>query len=139
MGVISTIPLHRTGKAIGVIVKRIHKPQDKETRKLFNKYGEQLLCVRYHYDLENMRRFKTVELVVDEMPFLPSASDQDFKSPPPATPYVGLCVELEEKDVVNSLQAMGGFWSPGDRLWYAPELYVRRIGLHKRIVKRAGH
>jgi hypothetical protein len=122
-----------------MIVKTIHKPQDKETRKLFNKYGEQLKCVRYHYDLEKMSRFKTVELIVEEIPFHPTASDQEYKSPPPATPYVGLHVELDEKEILDSLREMGGFWSPGDRLWYAPELYVRRIGLHKRIIKRAGH
>lgn len=122
-----------------MIVKRIHQPHDKETRKLFNKYGEQLLCVRYHYDLEKMTRLKTVELVIDESPFHTTVSEYEFTSPPHATPYVGVSVELEETKVVESLEAMGGFWSPGDRLWYAPEIYVRRLGLHKRIIKRAAH
>lgn len=121
-----------------MIVKRIHQPQDKETRALFSKYGEQLLCVRYHYDLEKMVRLKTVELIVDESPFHKAKMEQDYSVPPPATPYVGIVVDREETDIVESLEAMGGFWSPGDRLWYAPELYVRRVGLHQRIIKRAG-
>ena len=122
-----------------MIVKRVHQPQDKETRQLFNQYGEQLLCIRYYYDLENRVRLRTVELVVDETPFHSTVFAQDHVSPPPATPYVGVIVEREETGIVESLEAMGGFWSAGDRLWYAPELYVRRIGLHKRIVKRAAH
>lgn len=122
-----------------MIVKTFFKPVDSETRKLFNQYGEQLLCVRYCYDTETNTRYKTLELVVEETPFQPAVSDSYYSSPPQATPYVGLKVDLDEKFVLDSLRKMGGFWSPQDRLWYAPELYVRRIGLHQRIVKKAGH
>ena len=121
-----------------MIIKKIEQPQDKETRKLFNHYGEKLLCVRYHYDLEKMMRFSTVELIVDETPFHKTAKGQDYSSPPPATPYVGVVVDMEETDIAESLEAMGGFWSAGDRLWYAPEHYVRRLGLRSRIVRSAG-
>ena len=121
-----------------MINKKIEPPQDKETRKLFNQYGEKLLCARYHNDLEKMMRFSNEELVVDESPFHKTVSGKDYSLPPPATPYVGVVLEMEETDIAESLEAMGGFWSAGDRLWYAPEHYVRRLGLRSRIVKRAG-
>ena len=44
--------------------------------------------------------------------------------------------QLGEKSLRSDLKAIGAHWSPGDRLWYAPEEYVRRIGLVDRIVKR---
>jgi hypothetical protein len=122
-----------------VIIKKIERPQDKESSKLFNRHGEKLLCVRLHNDLEKMMRSRTAELVVDEAPFHQTTSGQDYSSPPPATPYVGVVVDMQETDIAESLEAMGGFWSAGDRLWYAPEHYVRRLGLRSRIVKRAGH
>lgn len=122
-----------------MIVKTLFKPVDSETRKLFDQYGEQLLCVRYCYDTEKNTRYKTLELLVEETPFQAAVSDTDCYSPPQATPYVGLKVEPDERSVLDSLRKMGGFWSPQDRLWYAPELYVRRIGLQQRIIKKAGH
>lgn len=34
-------------------------------------YGSRLLCVRYRYDAERRRRYKTVGLIVDEVPWEP--------------------------------------------------------------------
>jgi hypothetical protein len=42
------------------------KPGQKGTKRLLEQYGDRLICVRYRYDAQQPRRFKTVELVVDE-------------------------------------------------------------------------
>lgn len=47
------------------------KPGQRGTKKLLNQYGEQLVCVRYRYDAERKKRFKTVELIVDEIDWEP--------------------------------------------------------------------
>ena len=47
------------------------RPGDKGTRKLVERFGERLLRVRYIYDSENARRLKTVELVVQSVPWKP--------------------------------------------------------------------
>jgi len=42
-------------------------------------YGDQLVCVRYRYDAERKRRYKTVELIIDEVnwqPPVPAAKDK---------------------------------------------------------------
>lgn len=51
----------------------LHPGQD-GTRKLMEKYGERLLYVRYWYDPEWKRRIKTVELVEEEVLWLPEYS-----------------------------------------------------------------
>jgi len=45
------------------------RPGQPGTRKLFARYGERLVCVRYLYDAASGRRLKTVELVVESVPW----------------------------------------------------------------------
>jgi hypothetical protein len=47
-------------------IKKILKPGQPGTKKWVEKFGEDLLCVRYRYDESRRRKFKTVELIVDE-------------------------------------------------------------------------
>src|SRR5262245_38099296 len=42
------------------------KPGQKGTKQLLAQYGARLVCVRYRYDAEQKKRFKTVELLVAE-------------------------------------------------------------------------
>ena len=42
------------------------KPDQKGAKQLLAQYGDRLVCVRYCYDAQQKRRFKTVELIVAE-------------------------------------------------------------------------
>lgn len=42
------------------------------TKKLLRQYGDRLLRVRYRYDSATGRRLKTVELLVEEVPWTPA-------------------------------------------------------------------
>ena len=44
------------------------KPGQKGTRRLVDKYGESLLCVRYRYDEIRGVKLKTVVIIVEEKP-----------------------------------------------------------------------
>ena len=44
------------------------EPGQKGTRQLLSQYGDRLVCVRYRYDAQQKKRFKTVELIVAELP-----------------------------------------------------------------------
>jgi len=51
---------------------RLHlKPGQKGTKQLLAQYGDRLLCVRYRYDAQLKKRFKTVELVIAERDWEP--------------------------------------------------------------------
>jgi hypothetical protein len=47
------------------------KPGQKGTKQLLTQYGDRLVCVRYRYDAQRKKRFKTVELIVAERAWEP--------------------------------------------------------------------
>jgi hypothetical protein len=49
----------------------ILKPGQKGTKRLTDKYGDALVCVRYRYDAESRQRLKTVELIVERSDWIP--------------------------------------------------------------------
>lgn len=53
------------------VVKTLWPPQA-GTIKLSRRYGPALLCVRYRHDETGLRRYTTIELIVDEAPVMGS-------------------------------------------------------------------
>jgi len=49
------------------------KPGLKGTKKLTEQYGERLVRVRYRYDEKRKKRLKTVELIVEEIDWIPKS------------------------------------------------------------------
>ncbi len=49
------------------------KPGQSGTKKLLARYGNRLICVRYRYDEERKKRYKTVELIIEEVDWEASA------------------------------------------------------------------
>lgn len=52
------------------------RPGQRGTKKLVKRFAEELLCVRYRYDESTGKRFKTVELILEEKDWKPSAQAQ---------------------------------------------------------------
>ena len=50
------------------------KPGQKGTKQLLAQYGDRLVCVRYRYDAQRKKWFKTMELIVAE---------REWEPPPP--------------------------------------------------------
>jgi hypothetical protein len=85
---------------------RLHlKPGQQGTKQLVAKYGESLVCVRYRCDPGRQRRFKTVEIIVDDRAWAPPqprfADDQ----------IVGLRVAYEEIEIRERVKQAGGTWT----------------------------
>jgi len=66
--------------------RRILAPGQKGTKKFLDRYGAQLVCVRYRYDQQRRKRFTTAEIIVEESGW----------APPEKPAIVGLRVELRE-------------------------------------------
>lgn len=47
------------------------KPGQRGTKRLQAEYGDKLVGVRYRYDAQTKKRYKTVELVVEEVAWTP--------------------------------------------------------------------
>ncbi len=53
------------------------KPGQRGTKKLQAMYGDRLVCVRYRYDPDTGRRFKTIEIIVEEKEWTPRNQNHD--------------------------------------------------------------
>jgi hypothetical protein len=107
-------------------VKLNLKPGDRGTKKLSNQFGDKLLCVRYRYDETTHKRFKTVELIVDEVPWSPQ--------PAPNTPVL-LKIHWNEKTTREKIKKAGGKWNEKRKLWVLKYDAVKKLGLTSRIRK----
>jgi hypothetical protein len=94
------------------------KPGQKGTKQLLAQYGDRLVCVRYRYDAQRKKRFKTVELIVAERAWEPS---------PPrfaADTIVGVRVGFAEVELRDQVKQAGGKWNRTRKVW---ELCYERV------------
>lgn len=84
-------------------------PGQKRTKKLHEQYGDRLFCVRYRYDDQLQKRFKTVELIVEETAWIPPA--RVFAA------NTSVRVELAEVELRRKVKQASGKWNPARRLW----------------------
>lgn len=110
-------PLQRSS-----IVKKLN-PDQKGARRLAERFGERLVCVRYRTDPESGRRFTTVEIVVEERK--PAA-------PEPASALVR--VGWNETELRRAIKAEGGVWLQDRKLWRVPRTAVRALKIQSRVV-----
>jgi hypothetical protein len=91
------------------------------TKKLVQRYGDRLVCVRYRYDSERRKRYKTVELIEEESEWMPAE--------------VTYLVEIgwQETDLRERARALGARWNPTRRLWTMNRATVRALRAEGRV------
>ena len=103
------------------------QPGQKGTRKLLDRYGAQLVCVRYHYDARQRKRVQTVELIVEEAPWGPNRmAHRDAE-------VVGVRVGFREAELQRRVKSAGGRWNPIRRVWEIRRDQALALGLEDRI------
>src|SRR5215471_14121764 len=105
------------------------KPDQKGTKQLLTQYGDRLVCVRYRYDAQRKKRFKTVELIVAE---------REWEPPPPrfaADAMVGVRVGFAEVELREQVKQMGGKWNRSRKVWEMRYEHVVALKLEVRIVE----
>lgn len=91
--------------------------------------GDRLVCVRYRYDEQKQKRYKTVELVVAEENWTPSA-------PRPASEQVvAVRVSAPEVAIRQQVKSAAGQWKVRRQVWKLRYDRVVALGLSKRIVE----
>ena len=105
-------------------------PGDRGAKQLQEQYGDQLICVRYRYDEQRQRRFKTVELIVKEYDWRSS------EQPQPSDRLMQIRVAVSEMEVRQRIKEAGGRWNPQLRVWELRHDQVVALGLESRIIKR---
>jgi len=105
----------------------ILKPGQKGAKRLTDKYGDALVCVRFRYDAESRQRLKTVELIVEKT---------DWTPPPPrytADSLVALRIEGYELELRAQAKVAGGRWNPDKQLWFVQYSKIASTQLKKHI------
>lgn len=90
----------------------ILKPGQKGTKRMAEKYGDALLCIRFRYDEENRKRLKTVELIVEESDWMPPVSRYTVDA------LVSLRIEASDMKMRIQAKAAGAKWNPEKQLWF---------------------
>ena len=98
------------------------------TKKWIEKFGQELICVRYKYDTKRKIKLKTVELIAEEKPW----KTDKKKIHPNKT--VLLRVEYGEIHIGRLVRAAGGRWNRDKKLWELPYREATELGLTDRIV-----
>jgi hypothetical protein len=99
-------------------------PGQPGTAKLSRQYGDALLCVRYRRDSAGLRRYTTVELVVDRGP-MTTRRAQQWLYP--------VLVNRADAHLIAQLRTGGAQWDPMTRTWYAPGKTIQRLGIEDRV------
>lgn len=91
-------------------------------------FGAELLCVRYRQDPRGLRRFVTVELIVDTRPARPARTMRALLDW-----WFALDLRDDETGLQRQLRAHGGRWSQSDRCWYLRGEQVFALALEDRV------
>jgi hypothetical protein len=109
------------------------KPGQNGTKKLLHQYGGRLVAVRYRYDAERRLRLKTVELVVEQLPWVPALPSD--RSP---AELVFVRIGYDETELRVAVREAGGRWDPERKLWELRLGTVYELGLDQRLVRTGG-
>lgn len=107
------------------------RPGQPGTRTLVAKYGERLIRVRYVYDPAIGRRLKTVELVVESVPW--SARSRKPRRQDDDVVYVHIA--YHETELRERAKRLGAIWRHPQKLWEITFRDSKRLGLEDRIVE----
>ncbi len=118
-------------KAHCMITQSTLKPGQRGTKQLADLYGDRLVCVRYRYDPRAGKRYKTVELIVEEGHWSPPSNRK------PGQP-VYVRVGYGEERLRERVKAAGARWDARRKLWKLPYVEVAALGLETRIVEPGG-
>ena len=104
------------------------QPEQAGAKQLHTEYGERLMCVRYRYDAQRCKRFKTVELIIDESDWQPPGQRQGEDR------LVRIRLAFPEEEMRRRVKSEGGRWDPQRRVWELQYQRVVALGLVERIV-----
>lgn len=105
------------------------KRGQKGTKRLLAEYGDALVCVRYRYDARKKKRYKTVELIVEEIDWRPQLKR------PKDDAIAEIKVNWGEAELGRRVKQAGGKWNPQKKVWELRYDQVVKLKLEQRIVR----
>ena len=112
-------------------VRATLRPGQKGTRKLVERYGARLVCVRYLYDPQACRRHTTVELIVDSAAWKPNKRNARRRD----DDIVAVRIAYHETGLRERAKRLGAVWRAAQKLWEIRWSDARRLGITDRVVQ----
>jgi len=104
-------------------------PGHRGAKKLLAQYGDRLVCVRYRADEQQRKRFKTVELIVEEWPWAPAPPQRQDAS------VVLVKIGFAERTLRQQVKEAGGVWKPDQQARALRYDRAIGLGLQERIIE----
>jgi hypothetical protein len=108
------------------------RPGQSGTKKLLERYGERLVRVRYLYDETNGLRLKTVELVVESVPWHPRPRHLRRRD----DEIVAVRIAWAETDLRERAKRLGALWRPAHKVWEITWANAKRLGISDRVAQK---
>jgi hypothetical protein len=105
------------------------RPGQDGTKKLVQRFGKRLVAVRYLYDADASRRYKTVELIVESQAWSPRP--RRLRRTP--DDIVAVRIRYHEAELRERAKALGGVWRPAHKLWELTWDAVRKLDIADRV------
>lgn len=106
-------------------VTKKYAPSQPGARKLTQRYGSDLVCVRHRQDLEGTIRYTTVELLVEQIP-IPARN--------PRGRLLAVRLRGGELDLRRQIMALGGRWDRTLGVWWVTRSTATQLQLMQRVV-----
>lgn len=109
-------------------IRLVRRPGQFGTKPLVAKYGKSLVCVRYRYDRQTKKRYKTAEIIVEEVEWTPTYPDDTA---------VMIKIARTERHLQKLLREAGALWYQRLLMWELPYRLAVELQLTDRIIASA--
>lgn len=113
-------------------IKATLKPGQNGTKRLLEKYGNRLVCVRYRCDEKTGKRYTTVEVIEDEASAVVPTRESDPVQVNQSL-RLGVRIDYWESELREKAKARGAIWRPRQKLWEMRYDDVIELGLESRV------
>ena len=121
-------------RPVEMIAKATLRPGQKGTKRLLEKYGDRLVCVRYRYDSLNGKRYTTVELLETESKWTTKNASSKGEIKNAETRKLGVRIDYWETALRQKAKEVGAIWRPRHKLWEMAYKDVVELGLENRVI-----
>jgi hypothetical protein len=125
-------------RSVDMIARATLRPGQKGTKRLLEKYGDRLVCVRYRYDSVNGKRYTTVELLEAESKWTTKNASSKGNIRNNDTRKLGVRIDYWETELREKAKEAGAIWRPNHKLWEMAYEDVMELGLENRVVSHDG-
>lgn len=112
-------------------IRLTRRPGEAGTKKLVERFGERLVCVRYRYDAASGRRLKTAELIIESVPWTPRARAPRRRH----DEIVTVRILFAETELRERAKRLGAIWRPAQKLWEMRWEHACALGISDRVAR----